>query len=67
MFCTALFTAAELEFTTEDMELPSDLNALVQIDHNGYRYTGYIKEAEARFGRLNGVDYKLIVKEITEL
>ncbi len=64
---TALFTAAELEFTTEDMELPSDLNALVQIDHNGYRYTGYIKEAEARFGRLNGVDYKLIVKEITEL
>ena len=64
---TALFTAAELEFTTEDMEMPGDLNALVQLDYNGYRYTGYIKEAEARYGRQNGVEYKLIVKEITAL
>lgn len=64
---TALFTAAELEFTTEDMEMPGDLNALVQLDYNGYRYTGYIKEAEARYGRVNGIEYKLIVKEITAL
>ncbi len=63
----ALFSAGELEFMTEDMDLPTDLNALVQIDHDGYRYTGYIKEAEARFGRLNGVEYKLIVRSITEL
>ena len=64
---TALFTAAEMEFSTEDMEMPGDLNALVQLDYNGYRYTGYIKEAEARYGRVNGVEYKLIVKEITAL
>lgn len=64
---TALFTAAELEFTTDDMDLPAELNALVQIDHNGFRFKGFIKEAEARFGRLNGVEYKLIVKEITAL
>lgn len=62
-----LFTAGELEFTTDDMELPSDLNALVQIDYNGHRYKGFIKEAECRFGRLNGVEYKLIVQDITAL
>lgn len=63
----ALFTAGEIEFSTDDMELPSDLNALVQLDYNGYRIKGFIKSAECRFGRLNGVDYKLIVKEIIEL
>ena len=64
---TALFTAGEIEFSTDDMEMPIDLNALVQLDYNGYRIKGFIKEAECRFGRQNGVEYKLIVKEITEL
>ena len=64
---TALFTAAEIEFSTEDMEIPVDLNALVQLNYEGFRYTGYIKEAEARYGRENGVEYKLIVKEISAL
>lgn len=62
-----LFTAGEIDFSTDDMVLPSDLNALIQLDYQGYRYKGFIKSAECRFGRLNGVDYKLIVKEITEL
>ena len=64
---TALFSAGVIEFTTDDMALPPDLNALVQVDFGGYRYTGFIREAEARFGRLNGVEYKLIVKDITAL
>ena len=64
---SALFTAGEIEFSTDDMEIPSDLNALVQLDYNGYRIKGFINEAECRFGRQNGVEYKLIVKEITEL
>lgn len=62
-----LFTAGEVGLTTDDMELPSNLNALVQVDHDGHRYTGFIKEADARFGRQNGVEYRLIVKEIEEL
>ncbi len=62
-----LFTAGELQFTTYDTVLPADLHALVQIDSGGYRYTGYIKEAEARFGKINGVQYTLIVKTITAL
>ena len=64
---TALFTAAELEFTTDDMEMPSDINALVQLDYKGFRIKGFIKEAECRFGKRNGVEYTLIVKEITEI
>lgn len=66
--CTnALFTAGELQFSTCETELPADLHALVQIDSGGYRYTGYIKEAEARYGKINGVEYTLIVKTITAL
>ena len=64
---TALFTAGELEFTTDDMEMPSDINALVQLDYKGFRIKGFIKEAECRFGKRNGVEYTLIVKEITEI
>ena len=62
-----LFTAGEIEFTTDDMEMPANVNALVQLDNNGYRYTGFIQEAECRYGKRNGVKYTLIVKEITEL
>jgi hypothetical protein len=64
---TALFTAGELDFETDDMKEPADLNGLVQVDYKGYRYTGFISEAKARFGRQNGMEYKLIVKEITAL
>ena len=62
-----IFTAGELEFDTDDMVMPSNVNALVQIDWKGYTYTGFISEVECRFGKLNGARYKLIVKEITEI
>lgn len=64
---TALFSAGELEFTTDDMSEPAVLGGLVQLDYDGYRYTGFIGEVKARFGRENGFDYRLIVKEITTL
>lgn len=64
---TALFSAGVLEFTTDDMCEPSDLDGLVQLDHDGFRYTGFIDEVEARYGRENGFSYKLIVKDITTL
>jgi hypothetical protein len=64
---TALFGIGELDFSTNDMVEPADLDGMVQLDHNGYRYTGFISEAKARFGRQNGMEYKLIVKDITTL
>lgn len=64
---TALFTAGELEFTTDDMLLPAEWNGLIQVDHKGYRYTGFISKAEARVARQGGMEYTLIVKTITQL
>lgn len=62
-----LFTAAELSFKTDDMKLPDDLHGYVTLEHGGYRYSGYISEAEANFGMQQGVEYKLIVKDIEAL
>lgn len=64
---TALFSAGELEFTTDDMNEPAVLDGLVQLDYDGFRYTGFISEVKARFGRENGFEYRLIVKNITAL
>ena len=64
---TALFTAGKLEFKTDDMVLPEDWDGLIQIDYDGYRFRGYISKAEATFGRTAGVEYSLIVKDITKL
>ena len=63
----ALFTAGELEFSTEDTALPSELNAMVRVTDGYFVYTGFIKEAKARLGKINGVEYKLIVKQVTAL
>ena len=62
-----LFSIGEVEFSTDDTEAPEDTNTLVQLDYKGFRFTGYIKQAEARFGRVNGMDYTLIVKTITKI
>lgn len=62
-----LFTIGELEFSTDDTEVAEDMNSLVQLDYKGFRYTGYIKQAEARYGRVDGMDYTLIVKSITRI
>ena len=64
---TALFTVGELDFTTDDIAIAEDPDSLVQLDHMGYRYTGYIKQAKARYGRVNGMEYTLIVKTITRI
>lgn len=64
---SALFTLGELEFSTDDTDVAEDPNSLVQLDYKGYRYTGYIKQAKARFGRVNGMEYTLIVKTITTI
>lgn len=63
----ALFSAGEVELHTDDITLPADPNGMVQFDHGGYRYTGFIGEAECRYGRVSGIDYTIIVKDITEL
>jgi hypothetical protein len=62
-----LFSIGELSFSTDSIDVPADMNSLVQVEQDGYRYTGYIKQAEARFGRVNGMEYTLIVKTFTKI
>lgn len=62
-----LFSLGELSFSTDSIDVPADMNSLVQVEQDGYRYTGYIKQAEARFGRVNGMEYTLIVKTFTKI
>lgn len=64
---TALFTASQIEFKTDDMIIPEDWDGVLQFDHGGYRFKGYISKAEASYGRQSGVEYTLIVKSITKL
>lgn len=63
----ALFTVGEVDFSTYDMRLPDDPNGMLQFEHAGFLYKGFIGEAKANFGRVSGMDYTLIVKEITEI
>lgn len=64
---TALFTAGKLEFTTDDMIPPVDWDGLISVDHDGYRFRGFISKANARYGRQNGMEYELIIKDITKI
>ena len=40
---------------------------MVRLSFGGYEYTGFIKEARARFGRVSGMEYTIIVKSISTL
>ena len=60
-----LFTCGEVEFSTDDMDLPSDVNGILRLVADGKTFTGFIKEAKARFGKQNGMEYTLIVKTMT--
>ena len=59
-----LFTAGEVNFTTDDMDIPNDWNTLVRISNMGTVYTGYIKKAEMKLGKQYGIEYTLIVKSV---
>lgn len=59
-----LFTAGVIEFTTCDVEIPSNWNGLVQVEGRDRRYTGYIRKVEAKYSRVEALSYTLIVKSI---
>ena len=60
----ALFTVGEVEFSTDELNVPNDWNTLIRVRNNGLIYTGYIRKAEFMFGKQNGIVYTLIVKSI---
>lgn len=59
-----LFRADTFEFTTNDLDVPEDLDCLVQVDYDGLRYTGYISQLEVQYAKPQAAKYTLIVKTI---
>lgn len=59
-----LFTVGEIEVSTSDIEIPSNLNGLISLDHNGENITGYIKQVKFNVGKAESAKYSLIVKNI---
>lgn len=61
---TPLATCGEIQFTTDDIKTPSDLNELVEVEYDGTTYQGYISELDLKFAKSEASKYKLIVKSI---
>ena len=62
----SLCTAAELEFSTD--EIPDNINvdAMVSVTDCGVTYRGYIKDVDFKFAKAESVKYNLIVKSIEQ-
>lgn len=59
-----LFTVSTLSVSTADGGIPSDVNALVEVDRNSLLYTCFINELKYKIGHYEGVDYNLQIKSI---
>ena len=59
-----LFTVSTLSISTADGGIPSDVNALVEVDRNSLSYTCFINELKYKIGHYEGVDYNLQIKSI---
>ena len=59
-----LFTVSTLSINTADGGIPSDVNALVEVDRNSLLYTCFINELKYKIGHYEGVDYNLQIKSI---
>lgn len=59
-----LFTVDTLSISTADGVIPSDVNALVEVERNSLLYTCFINELKYKIGHYEGVDYNLQIKSI---
>lgn len=60
-----LFTVDTLSVSTADGDIPSDVNALIEVERNGLLYTCFINELKYKIGRYEGIDYDLQIKSIS--
>ena len=66
-FENRLMTNCLLNFVTNEQATPTDLTKPVAVEHNGYRYIGYVQDISAKYEREESADYKLIVKQIVQI
>lgn len=57
-----LFTVAEVEFETSDIELPDDMTGIVEFEHQGKVSQGYYKQVDYTFTKSQSSNITLIVK-----
>ena len=62
-----LFSVNTLSITAADGGIPSDVNALVEIERNNLLYTCFINELKYKIERYDGVEYSLQIKNISQL
>ena len=58
-----MFTVAEVEFETSDVELPEDLTGIVEFEHQGKVIQGYYQQADYNFTKSQSSKVTLIVKK----
>lgn len=61
-----LCTAAEIEFSTDEIPDNANIDALIAVTDNGITYRGYIKNVDYKYAKAESVKYNLIVKSIEQ-
>lgn len=59
-----LVSVGELTFTSDAVEAPENLNALISVKSGGFIYTGYLAEAEYQLAKTEAVKYTILVKSV---
>lgn len=62
-----MFTVAEVEFETSDVELPEDLTGIVELEYQGKVVQGYYQQADYNFTKSQSSKVTLIVKNFNSL
>lgn len=62
-----MFTVAEVEFETSDVELPEDLTGIVEMEYQGKVVQGYYQQADYNFTKSQSSKVTLIVKNSNSL
>ena len=61
---TPIATTGVVEFSTDEVDDPADVNELIEFAHNGTTYRGWLKEVDIKYAKAEAAKYKVIVKEI---
>ena len=62
-----MFTVAEVEFETSDVELPEDLTGIVELEYQDKVVQGYYQQADYNFSKSQSSKVTLIVKNLNSL
>jgi len=59
-----LFVAKKISFATPEIDIPNDLEGIIEIKHNNTTYRGFIDRFDCNLGKEQSTEYHLILTEI---